>query len=78
MSAMLVAFNNKRYAELLATYLPRVPEDDIANERLIKILLDFEQRKSLSPEEEVLVGSITVMVEHYEHEHYPIEKTSPG
>jgi len=77
MSALATGFDNKRYAELLATYLPKVPENDTENERLTKILLEFEDKHDLSPEEDALVESITVMVEHYEHHHYPIPSLPP-
>ena len=79
MSALAtIAFDQKRYAKLLAKHAPRVPEDDAENERLTKLLLEFEGKDSLSPEEDALVESITVMVEHYENKHYPIEKLSPA
>ncbi|MEO8127370.1 MAG: helix-turn-helix domain-containing protein [Bryobacteraceae bacterium] len=79
MSALsTIAFDEKLYANLLAKHAPRVPADDSENERLTKLLLAFEGKDSLSPEEEALVESITVMVEHYENIHFPTGKLTPA
>jgi HTH-type transcriptional regulator / antitoxin HigA len=78
MSALAITFDEKRYAKLLAKHRPKVPENDAENERLTQILLDLDEKGSLSPEEDALFKSISVLVEHYEHKNYPIEKLSPA
>lgn len=62
----------------MAKHRPKVPENAAENERLTSILLDLDERDSLSPEEDALFKSIAILVEHYEHQHYPIEKLSPA
>jgi HTH-type transcriptional regulator / antitoxin HigA len=79
MSALAaVTFDEKRYARLLAKHRPKVPENDKENERLTNILLELDEKDSLSPEETALFEGITVMVQHYEHKHYPIKKLPPA
>lgn len=79
MSALVtVAFDDKRYAKLLAKHRPKVPENDAENNRLTDIMLELDEKDSLSPEEAALFESITLMVQHYEHNHYPVEKLPPA
>ena len=79
MSALAtVPFDDKRYAKLLAKHRPKVPENDAENNRLTNIMLELDEKDSLSPEEVALFESITLMVQHYEHNHYPVEKLPPA
>ncbi len=79
MSALAtIAFDDKRYARLLAKHRPKIPENDAENERLTGILLELDEKGPLSPEEAALFESITIMVQHYENRHYPIQRLSPA
>jgi HTH-type transcriptional regulator/antitoxin HigA len=57
--------------------VPRVVTSDAQNERYIAALLELERRGNLTPAEKNLAEVLTLLVEAYEEEHYPIRSASP-
>jgi HTH-type transcriptional regulator / antitoxin HigA len=78
---MTVNVDEKKYGNLLVNVLPSVITNDEELERLTKqidrlITKDIKQG-SLSPEEDRLLDLLTLLVENYEDEHFPIEDAPP-
>jgi HTH-type transcriptional regulator/antitoxin HigA len=65
--------NNTKYAEILATALPRKIETEEENERVLKIVgnLMSKGEDNLSPEEETLLVLLAELVEDFEEKAYP-------
>jgi HTH-type transcriptional regulator / antitoxin HigA len=57
--------------------VPKVVTSDAQNERYIAALLELERRGNLTPAEKNLAEVLTLLVEAYEEEHYPIRSASP-
>ncbi len=70
---MTGTINNTKYAEILATALPRKIETEEENERVLKIVenLMSNGEDSLSPEEETLLVLLAELVEDFEKKAYP-------
>ena len=78
---MTVNVDRKKYGSLLLSVLPSVITNNEELERLTQeidrlITKDIKQG-SLSPEEDRLLELLCVLVEDYEDEHFPIEKSPP-
>ena len=56
---------------------PKVITSDAQNERYIAALLELERKDRLSAEESDFAELLTVLVEAYEEEHFPIRAASP-
>jgi HTH-type transcriptional regulator/antitoxin HigA len=56
---------------------PKVITSDAQNERYIAALLELEKKDRLSAEERDFAELLTVLVEAYEEEHFPIRAASP-
>ena len=56
---------------------PKVITSDAQNERYIAALLQFEKKERLTANEKEFDGLLTVLIEAYEEEHYPIRAASP-
>ena len=56
---------------------PRVITSDAQNERYISALLQLEKKDRLSAKEREFAELLTVLIEAYEDEHYPIRAASP-
>jgi len=56
---------------------PKVITSDAQNERYIAALLELEKKERLSAKEKEFAELLTVLIEAYEDEHYPIRATSP-
>lgn len=70
--------DEKKYSKLLAQALPRVIGTEQENERMIRQVEDLDSRwEQLTPEEKSLSELLTVLIERYETEKYPINFTSP-
>ena len=73
-----LAVDPKRYGRLLARKLPSVSRTEEENERLIAELEDLDRRHDeLSPEEREYAELLTVLVEAYEDDAYPLEGSTP-
>ena len=70
--------DEKVYGELLAKSLPRPIRSDEENARLTRLLLELDERDDLSPEEEVLAEMLTLLIEDYETQQYPLPHVSPN
>ncbi len=70
---MTGTINNTKYAEILATALPRKIETEEENERVLKIVesLMSKGEDNLSPEEETLLVLLVELVEDFEEKAYP-------
>ncbi len=70
---MTGTINNTKYAEILATALPRKIETDAENERVLKIIENLMSKgeENLSPEEETLLVLLAELVEDFEEKAYP-------
>jgi len=56
---------------------PRVITSDAQNERYIAALLELEKKDRLSAKEKDFAELLTVLIEAYEEEHYPIRAANP-
>jgi HTH-type transcriptional regulator/antitoxin HigA len=56
---------------------PKVITSDAQNERYIAALLKIEQKDRLTPKEKEFAELLTVLIEAYEDEHYPIRAANP-
>jgi len=56
---------------------PKVITSDAQNERYIAALLELEKKDRLSAEESDFAELLTVLIEAYEEEHFPIRAASP-
>ncbi len=70
---MTGTINNTKYAEILATALPRKIETEEENERVLKIIENLMSKgeDNLSPEEETLLILLAELVEDFEKKAYP-------
>lgn len=75
---MTGTINNTKYAEILATALPRKIETEAENERVLKIIENLMSKgeNNLSPEEETLLVLLAELVEDFEEKAYPEVGTS--
>jgi len=48
------------------------------NARLTRLLLELDERDDLSPEEQTIAEMLTVRIEDYEAQHYPLPRVSPN
>lgn len=56
---------------------PKVITSDAQNERYIYALLELEKKDRLSAKEREFAELLTLLIEAYEDEHYPVRATSP-
>ncbi len=56
---------------------PKVITSDAQNERYISALLELEKKERLTAKEKEFAELLTVLIEAYEDEHYPIRDASP-
>jgi HTH-type transcriptional regulator/antitoxin HigA len=56
---------------------PRVVTSDAQNERYIAALLELEKKDRLSAREKDFAELLTVLIEAYEDEHYPVRSARP-
>jgi HTH-type transcriptional regulator/antitoxin HigA len=66
------------YAKLLAKSLPRPIHSLAEHHRLTEMLIEFDERDDLSPEEEALAEVLTLLIEDYEEKNYPLPHVSPN
>lgn len=56
---------------------PKVITSEAQHKQYVSALLDLERRKRLAAEERSYAELLTVLIEAYEEEHYPIRAASP-
>ena len=72
-----IGFNPVVYAGLLARYLPKPIRSKRELAAATRLLLDLDERRNLSVEEEALAEVLTVLIEDYEDKHYPLPEIPP-
>lgn len=65
------------YRELLSVELPRAIHTDKEHGKLLKRVEGLIGKKKRSAAEDRLLELLSILVEHYEDEHYPIEAPDP-
>ena len=70
--------NEKAYGKLLAKSLPRPIQNEAEHARFTAMLLELDEREDLPAEEEALAEVLTLLVEAYEAEQYPMPRVSPA
>jgi HTH-type transcriptional regulator/antitoxin HigA len=74
----LAVLDERRYSKLLSHALPRVIRTDSENARRIRQVENLDKRwEQLTPEEKSLSELLTVLIERYESEKYPINFATP-
>ena len=73
----LPQINEIRYAKLLARTLPRPIRTVEENRRMTELLLKLDERKDLSAEEEHLAEMLTILIEDFEANRYPLPPVAP-
>ena len=57
--------------------VPKIIASDAQNDRYVAALLELERRGHLTPAEKNLAEVLTLLIEVYEEERYPIRSASP-
>lgn len=74
----VTSIDEKRYARLLTKILPQAIRTDAENRRLTAYLEELDSHwDNLTGEEKALAELLTILIEHYESEHYPINLATP-
>jgi HTH-type transcriptional regulator/antitoxin HigA len=71
-------FDTRKYTRLLSRFVPRAIKSEEEYDRMVEIV-DYLMDKgedNLSPEEGELLELVSILIEDYDDEHYPIEKTA--
>lgn len=73
------SLNPRRYGRLLAQTLPAVIRTEAENEQMLAAIWELIKKgeENISPEEIALVELMSVLVEQFEAEHYPIPDAPP-
>jgi HTH-type transcriptional regulator / antitoxin HigA len=79
---MTVNVSDKIYGQLLMQVLPSAIQNDEELARLTnevdRLMTKGIKQDRLSPEETRLLETLAILIEAYEDEHYPIEKSPPN
>ena len=75
---MTQTINLKVYGQLVAEVKPKVIETDDEYEQFLSVAERLTFKQNQTPEESALYDLVTMLVETYEAEHYPIDKSSPA
>jgi HTH-type transcriptional regulator / antitoxin HigA len=75
---MTPTINLKVYGQLVAEVKPKVIETEDEYEQFLSVAERLTFKQAQTPEESVLYDLVTMLVEAYEAEHYPIDKSSPA
>ena len=74
----LLEIQDKVYAELLTGALPRPIRNDEDHARTVATLLELDERPQPTPEEEALAELLTLLIEDYETNRYPLPAIAPN
>lgn len=70
--------NTEAYARLIAEALPIPPRNDRDNARLTRIMFAIDEREEqATAEERAFAELLTVVIQAYEAEHYPMPRVEP-
>jgi HTH-type transcriptional regulator / antitoxin HigA len=67
----------KVYGQLVAEVTPKVIETDDEYEQFLAVAERLTFKQVQTPEESALYDLVTMLVETYEAQHYPIDRSSP-
>ncbi|HLO87181.1 MAG TPA: transcriptional regulator [Nostocaceae cyanobacterium] len=74
---MTLIFDKKVYSQLLAEIAPQIIETEQEYERLLKVAESLTFKKNRTPEERILYKLLVKLIEDYEAENYPMDKSAP-
>jgi HTH-type transcriptional regulator/antitoxin HigA len=74
---MTLTFDRNTYRNLLTEVIPVAIETEEEYERVLKIVEELTFKKNRTTEEKALHKLLVILVEAYETENYPIEKSAP-
>jgi len=74
---MILTFDGATYSKLLAEIAPRAIETEEEYDRLLAVAERLTFAKNLTPEEKVLYKLLVTLIEVYERENYPMDKSEP-
>ncbi|MCU0568204.1 MAG: transcriptional regulator [Oculatellaceae cyanobacterium Prado106] len=72
------AFNPEVYSHLLAQHRPKNITTEAENESALTLAEELEKRGDRTPEEDMLLDLLVILIDKYETEHYPILCGSPS
>ena len=75
---MTQTINLKVYSQLVAEVTPKVIETEDEYEQFLMVAERLTFKQDQTPEESALYDLVTMLVETYESQHYPVEKSSPA
>ncbi|MEO0012924.1 MAG: hypothetical protein RLZZ535_1313 [Cyanobacteriota bacterium] len=74
---MTFTFDTNVYGNLLAKFVPKVIETEEEYDRALAVAEKLTFAKNRTPEEKALHRLLVTLIEAYESEHYPIDKSLP-
>jgi HTH-type transcriptional regulator/antitoxin HigA len=74
---MILTFDGATYSKLLAEIAPRAIETEEEYDRLLAVAERLTFAKNLTPEERALYKLLVTLIEVYETENYPSDKSEP-
>ena len=74
---MILTFDGASYSKLLAEIAPRAIETEEEYDRLLAVAERLTFAKNLTPEERALYKLLVTLIEVYERENYPMDKSEP-
>ncbi|MEG5170620.1 transcriptional regulator [Microcoleus sp. B3-D7] len=74
---MILTFERATYSNLLAEIAPRAIETEEEYDRLLAVAERLTFAKNLTPEERALYKLLVTLIEVYERENYPMDKSEP-
>ena len=74
---MILTFDGASYSKLLAEIAPRAIETEEEYDRLLAVAERLTFAKNRTPEERALYKLLVTLIEVYETENYPIDKSEP-
>lgn len=74
---MILTFDGSTYSKLLAKIAPRAIETQEEYDRLLAVAERLTFAKNLTPEERALYKLLVTLIEVYETENYPMDKSEP-
>jgi HTH-type transcriptional regulator/antitoxin HigA len=74
---MILTFDGATYSKLLAEIAPRAIETEEEYDRLLAVAERLTFAKNLTPEERALYKLLVTLIQVYETENYPMDKSEP-
>ncbi|MEG5163451.1 transcriptional regulator [Microcoleus sp. AT3-A2] len=74
---MILTFDGATYSKLLAEIAPRAIETEEEYDRLLAVAERLTFAKNRTPEERALYKLLVTLIEVYETENYPMDKSEP-